>query len=98
MGEDLGAVLSLAYGDLGCKVLRAEVALTGEERERTSGSGAEVVLRMKLEGFATLLAGEVKPEPLALLVKRTGSTFSKLSMSIDSALRLPTIEGTARKC
>lgn len=79
-------------GDLGCRVRRGEaVGLVGLEREKTSGRGvAAARFRIKLEG---LMYSELLP--LERLVKATGSTFSKLSMSRRSALRLPAEGGEA---
>lgn len=102
MGDDLGMwVLSLATGDLGCRVRRgveeAEV-LVGLVR-RASGTVVPALVRTKAEGLIKSLEG-VPEEPLARLAKSSGSRFSESSVSISSALRLPAAAetGEATRC
>ncbi len=87
MGDDLAIVLSFVNGDFAWRVRRGvDEGLTGLEQD--SARGVEAALRTKLEGLRPL-AGDEKREPLERLAKVMGSTFSKLSMSTRSALRLP---------
>ena len=105
MGDDLVMlVLSLAAGDLGCKVRRGvEVALMGLDRALVLALVVTpaTLVRTKDEGFfRKSLDGVAALEPLLRLAKRRGSTFSESSVSRSSALRLPAaLEGAtpARK-
>lgn len=96
MGEDLAAaVLSLAMGDLGCRMRRGLVlALTGLTRARTVALGGGVAATALVKTNEETLfstSWDETPESFARrLTEETGSTFSQSSGARISAFRLET--------
>lgn len=98
-GHDLGvfSTLALLKLDLAFKIRRGvEAALLGPGRGRALAAGVlSLGVRKKLTGLVRpSLAGVAEP-PLERFAKSSGSTFSQLSISRNSALRLGETEAAS---
>jgi hypothetical protein len=101
-GQDLGVLseLLLLRQDLAFRMRRGvEVALIGVERDdRALATGVLILgVRKKLDGLRLSLEGVAEFPPLERLAKSSGSTFSQLSISRNSALRLGETAGAGRQ-
>jgi hypothetical protein len=98
-GQDLGVFSTLALPklDLTFKMRRGVVAaLLGLARDRALAAGVlSLGVRKKLDGLVRLSLAGVAAPPLERFAKSSGSTFSQLSISRNSALRLGETEAAS---